>query len=135
MEAMATRDDVTVRIDTELRAKARDLGINLSRLLEEKLAAEIDRVQTVAKTLEGSEEIRLDLEDYIGKFTGKFIGEGHDVQAYLTDDERLILYQEDRSEYVVVEDLDDLDDWFPHDPDVIAQIRSALGEAPREIDI
>ena len=43
MEAMATRDDVTVRIDTKRRAKARDMGINLSRLLEDPLRDEILR--------------------------------------------------------------------------------------------
>ena len=40
---MATRDDVTVQIDAEFRAKARELEINMSRLLEDELRAEIER--------------------------------------------------------------------------------------------
>jgi post-segregation antitoxin (ccd killing protein) len=137
MEVMSIRDDVTVRIDTELRAKARELEINMSRLLEDELRTEIARREAVAETREGSEEIRLELEDsegrrYVGKFTGKFLGEGHGVEAYLADDERLIIYDTDKREFW--ENPDDLASWFPNDPGVYAEIMHALGEPP-EIEI
>ena len=140
---MATRDDVTVRIDTEMRAKARELEINLSRLLEEKLAEEIARREAVAQTLEGAAEIRLDLEDsdgrgYVGKFTGTFLGEGHDVTAYLTDDGRVIFHETDKERFTEV-DQDTVDSemvtgWFPHDFEVATEILYALGQTP-EIEI
>src|SRR4051794_18863477 len=125
MEAMATRDDATGRIDTELRANAREREINMSRLFVDALAAQTKRRETVAQTLEGSEEIRLTLEDdegrsYIGTFTGKFLGEGHGVEAYLADDERLIVYDQEKSQFF--ENPDDLAAWFPHDPGVYAEI-------------
>jgi hypothetical protein len=140
---MATRDDVTVRIDVELRAKAKELDVNMSRLLEDALREEIQRRETIAETLGGAEEIKLDLEDkegrpYVGRLTGKFLGEGHGAQAFLAEDERLIIYDEDKREFWTVpfggELQTTLDNWFPHDPDVVADVMHAFGETP-EIDI
>jgi post-segregation antitoxin (ccd killing protein) len=138
MMMMATRDDVTVRIDVELRAKAKELDINLSRLLEDALRDEVERRETIAQTLEGKQQIRLKLEDdegrpYVGKLTGTLLGEGHSVQAFLADDERLIVYEEDKGRYHEV-DPAELEDWFPHDPGVLAEVMHAIGETP-EIEL
>lgn len=133
---MATRDDVTVRIDTELRAKARELEINLSRLLEDALRDEVDRREArAARAADASEEIRLYLEDkdgrtYVGTFTGTELGEGHGVWAYLVDDERLIVYDADKRQYRELDDASELAAWFPHDPDVVIEVMHALGETP-----
>jgi Post-segregation antitoxin CcdA len=142
MELMATRDDVTVRIDTELRAKARELEINMSRLFEGALRDEVFRLETRAELIaaKGSEQIKLDLEDdedrpYVGTFTGKLLGENDDVSVYLADDNRLIVYDANRRDWHVLgERNDDLTDWFPHDPGVVAEVLHALGETP-EIEI
>jgi post-segregation antitoxin (ccd killing protein) len=136
---MPARDDVTVRLDVGLREKARELDINLSRLLEETLREEVERRETIAETLEGSEAIRLNLEDeegrrYVGKFTGKELGAGDDVVIYLADDERIIAYDLAKREYSVIDDLGDLENWLPRDPGVLAEVLHALGEAP-ELDI
>jgi hypothetical protein len=138
---MATRDDVTVRIDIELRAKAKELDINMSRLFEDALGDEIERREAIVRTLGSTEEIRLDLEDqdgrpYVGRFTGAFLGEGHRVQVFLHEDGRLIVYDEDkRQEWSVLEDPQKaLEDWFPHDPGVVAEAMHAIGETP-EIDL
>jgi post-segregation antitoxin (ccd killing protein) len=138
MEIMATRDDVTVRVDTELRAKARDLGINLSRLLEDTLRDEIERLEArTAAAADATEEIRIDLEDregrrYVGRFTGKLLGEARGTYAYLLDDERVIVYDVDRLQYW--ENPTPLEDWFPHDPEVYIEILHGLGEKP-EVDL
>jgi hypothetical protein len=110
MEAMATRDDVTVRIDTELRAKARELEINLSRLLEDELRAEVERRETLAVTLSEDVEVHeLELEDndgitYIGRLTGKLIASDDTNDVYLTDDERVIVHDTDAATFYVTDD-------------------------------
>ena len=140
METMATRDDVTVRIDTGLRAKARELDINMSRLFEDALGEEIERVGMRAwATSEAKYEIRLDLEDqegraYVGKFTGKLLGETDRVSVYLTDDSRLIVYDTEKLRHWDDVDVGDLQDWFPHDQGVYVDVMHALGEKP-EVDI
>lgn len=140
MEVMATRDDVTVRIDLELRAKARELDINLSRMLEDALRKEIERQETVAETLaEGSEKISLDLVDedgltYVGTFTGKLIGRADDAAVYLTEDERVILYDTRERNFEENPGNDLLAEWLGADPGVYAQVMRALGEEP-EIEI
>jgi post-segregation antitoxin (ccd killing protein) len=146
MSPPAARDDVTVRIDIELRAKAKELDINMSRLLEGALRDEIDRIETIAKTLEGAEEIKLDLEDndgrpYVGRLTGKFLGEGHGAQAFVTTDGRVIVYDSDCRTYFDATDQDAevglqaaLESVFPYDPDVISDVMHAIGETP-EIDL
>jgi Post-segregation antitoxin CcdA len=130
-----TRADVTVRLDTRLRARATELEINLSRLLEDGLRYEVERRQTIAKMLKDAGEIRLNLEDesgrpYIGRLRGRFLGEARGVEVYLADDERVIAYDGQRSSYTEVQDLSDLEGWFPHDPDVYADVMYALGETP-----
>src|SRR4051812_11353995 len=110
MEAMATRDDVTVRIDTELRAKARELEINLSRMLEDELRAEIERRETVAEWLSGGVEVHeLDLvgrdgDEYVGRFTGKLIVRDSVHDVYVTDDERVLLHNVDDADCYEVKD-------------------------------
>jgi post-segregation antitoxin CcdA len=129
----------------ELRAKAKEMYINLSRLLEGALREEIERRETVAQTLEGAEEIKLELEGeggyYIGRFTGKFIGEGHGVEAYLVDDGRVLVYDSDSRTYWDVTDQDveigtqeALESAFPYDPNVVSDVMRAIGETP-EIDL
>jgi hypothetical protein len=132
---MATRDDVTVRIDTELRDKARGLEINMSRLLEGALRDEIVRRETMAATLEDAQVYKLDLgEDGIGRLTGVLLGEARGIEVYLTDDERVIVYESEAQRYSEVDDYSDFEDWFSHDRDVYVQVMDALGETP-EFDI
>ena len=100
-----------------------------------------------AETLgrQGPREIRLDdLDDddgrpYVGTFTGTFLGEGRDVEAYLADDGRLIIHDVDRRSSTPASPRtrstqDVVTGWFPHDPDVAAEVLYALGLTP-EIEI
>jgi Post-segregation antitoxin CcdA len=137
MEVMATRDDVTVRIDTELRAKARELEINMSRLFEDALAAEIDRRETLAETLsQGIEVHEVELEDkdgvgYIGRITGKHIAE----DVYLTDDERVIVYRPDHLDYYVVNDPKEELNGLPREEYNAAMAALGLDPIPEVIDL
>jgi hypothetical protein len=134
---MGTRDDVTVRIDTELREKAREHEINLSRLLEGALREEVERLETIAQTLEGSQTIRLDLLDgdersYVGKFEGVEIAATDYLVVYLAADGRLIIYDSVNRQFYA--NPDNLAAWFPYDPGVLAEVLHAIGETP-EIEI
>lgn len=140
---MATRDDVTVRLDTELRAKAspEGLNINMSRLFEDALREEIRRLETIQETLsDGLEDVRLDLEDadgrgYVGRFRGKRLGETDHVEVFLAEDERLIVYDLDKRDWCdLAQSETSIYDWLPDDSGVLAEVLHALGETP-EIDI
>lgn len=134
MEAMATRDDVTVRIDTELRAWARELEINMSRLFEDALRAEIAQRRAIAETLsEGVTDHKLELVDregveYIGRFTGKLIAGDDDNDVYVTDDQRVLVHNRNSA------DVDEIDDpaeglqWLDRDEYLVAM--SKLGLEP-----
>ena len=134
------RQDVTLRIDRELRAQAREFQINMSRTLERALRGEISRVASRREILEsGSEEIRLDLEDdqgrsWIGRFSGKPLGSSGVFTVFLTDDERVIVYDEARLEHREIEDLGDLRSVFADDLDFYINLMHALSETP-EIDL
>jgi hypothetical protein len=110
------------------------------RLFEDKLRDEIERRELIAEMLEANKPIRLDLEDsegraYVGKFDGVLLGEARGVWVYLTDDERVIVYEEDKGKYSEMDDPEeDLADWFPHDQDVYLEVMHALGQTP-EIDL
>jgi post-segregation antitoxin (ccd killing protein) len=135
------RSDVTLRIDTGLRARARELDINISRFLEATLRDEVERreMRAAAAVAGESEDIRLDLVDsedrtYVGKFRGRLLGEAREVAVYLADDERVIVHDVDRRTYSEVDDLSELESWFPHDFDVYVDVMHALGETP-EVEI
>jgi post-segregation antitoxin CcdA len=110
IEMMATRDDVTVRIDTELREKARDLGINLSRLFEDTLRDVVAQHVARATTVSEPQIFEVALEDDEGTYTGRITGariasnDYKDIEVFLTNDERVILYHGDSMRFWAIED-------------------------------
>src|SRR5437763_224846 len=77
------------------RAKTAQPELNLSRLLRTAVAAEFERRDLMSAMLDDSQEIELELRDendvsLTGFFTGTEIAE----KIFLTDDERVIVYDE-----------------------------------------
>ena len=84
----------------------------------------------MAQTLNSPQTFELSLEGeskgYVGRVTGKCIAEGPDVQVFLTDDERVLVYDARRLSYWVVENPEEeLRDWL--DDDGYASALGALG--------
>ncbi len=101
--------DITIYLPNELGERAKREGINLSRMLRDELLGELQRRATVSQTLEQTQTYELKLETdegafYVGRVNGTVIGESGDVRVFLTDDERVILYDERESRYSVVQD-------------------------------
>ena len=122
--------DITIYLPDELGERAKREGINLSRMLRDELAVELQRRATMAQTLNSPHTFELSLEregeGYVGRVTGKRIAEGHYVEVFLTDDERVLLYDESRSDYWVIEDpAEELRDCL--DDDEYARALAALG--------
>lgn len=101
--------DITIYLPNELGERAKREGINLSRMLRDELLEELQRRATVSQTLEQTQTYELDLEDeegalYVGRVNGTVIGESGEVRVFLTDDERVILYDGGETRYWVVRD-------------------------------
>ena len=101
------------------------MDINLSRLLEDTLRDEIDRLEARAAAAAAgeSEAIRIDLEDeegrgYVGRFTGKLLGEAdlRGISVYLLADERVIVHDQENSGYWKIDDLAELRGLSPPPP-------------------
>jgi hypothetical protein len=89
--------DITVYLPDELGERAKRDEINLSRMLRDALTEEFERSDTMSKTLNKPETYELELDDdetgqYTGRITGKLIAEDDDVAVYLTERERVIVY-------------------------------------------
>ena len=125
--------DITVYLPDEIGASAKQAHLPLSRMLRDAVEAELDRRATLEFTLsDGIEEHEVELEEHTGVITGKFLGEFPNAeQVYVTDDERVLVYDEGRRS---VRELDDpakyLADWYEADPSTsedAATMARALG--------
>lgn len=103
--------DITIYLPDELGKRAKAEGINLSRTLRAALAHELPRRDAMTDTLKDIETYELGLLDheghpYSGRVTGKHIAsdESQYATVYLTDDGRVILYDERAQKHWVLED-------------------------------
>jgi len=130
--------DITVYLPDELGTRAKEADLPFSRMLRNAVEAELDRRAAVAQALaDGVEEHEVDLEDgTIGVITGKLLGETGSDQIYLTDDERLLIYDANREHVDEFEFPEsDLGEWLENasraDSEVIAAVMRELGFRPR----
>ena len=114
--------------------------LNLSRLLRDAVTTEL-RGETVRKTLAKPQVHKLDLENsngigYFGRITGAEIvyDERSKVTVYLTEDERVIVYDSKKLAYREIEDVSDLRDWL-RDDEAYFTAMDGLGEEPEPIDL
>jgi hypothetical protein len=82
----------------------------------------------------GTHELRVENSDgieYVGRITGTLIGQSRqgDVQFFLTAEERVVVYHEEKLTYQLLDDpVDELRNWLDEDEYVDAVV--ALGETP-----
>jgi hypothetical protein len=116
-----------------LTAKAREL--KLSRLLRSAVEAELARLDTINATLKGASQVELDLEDdngnrYVGVLRGVPVTTNDSsVEAYLTDDERVLVYEPERLRVTELAEIDDLAGYLSDD--VTVAVMAALGRKAR----
>lgn len=127
--------DVTVYLPDEIRQKAKDHGIVLSRFLRDALNTEFMRREATERALDGVKEVLLKLEDengrmYRGRITATRLCESEEPEVYLTADEAVIVYEPDKCRYSVVQDAEtELREWLREDTFYIAAM-NALGITP-----
>jgi hypothetical protein len=127
-----------VYLPDEISERAKAAELNLSGLLRGAVTDELDRRDAIANTLgDEVEEHEIELEECTGIITGKYLGQtSTDEQIYLSDDERVLVYDVDRQRIVELEDPEtELTDWLSNssrdDQEVIADAMRALGLRPR----
>ncbi len=91
------------------KAKNGGFALPLSRLLQRAVVEELERRRAVEQTLTALQTYELDLEDnegraYVGRITGRMIAETQDAQVFLTEDERVFVYDESGPRYWQSED-------------------------------
>jgi hypothetical protein len=103
--------NINVYLPDDLGKRAKEAGLPFSELLRGAVVAELERREAVASTLEETSEHELYLENkdgvsYIGRVTGTIIGRDRYGAGFvfLTDDERVLVYDENRSSYWISED-------------------------------
>lgn len=93
--------DVTVYLPDEIGKRAKDEGINLSRTLRTALEGELGRLEQMRRATGDSQvfEVRVAKNDdeFTGRITGSLIDRSGDSAVYLTDDERVVVYDEFRT--------------------------------------
>ena len=106
--------DITVYLPDELGRQAKDAELNLSGLLRAAVTEELERREAVSNTLENTKEHILTVSDeedrlYDARLVGQEIAydERLEQTVYVTDDERVILYDSERQKYWQVDDPKD----------------------------
>jgi hypothetical protein len=93
--------DVTVSLSPELRQRAKDEGINLSRTLRGALEHELNRIDAMNDALTDVQTYLVEMSAshaegtavYTGRITGKLIAGDAQLGIYLTSDKRVLGYQ------------------------------------------
>jgi len=104
--------DINIYLPDELGERAKqDPDVNLSRVLRDALIEHYERSEAMSKALSNVETHEVNLsadggEEYTGRITGARIdNEGSiPIEIYLTDDQRVIVYDGDPGRHWVLED-------------------------------
>ena len=123
--------DITVYLPNELGAKAKEAELPFSRLLRAAVEEELERRATMKLTLEDAGPYELRLEDqegrpYVGQFVGTFVVQDRDAHVYVTEDERVLLYDASKMQVHEMDDVqEELRNWL--DNDAYAEVGHTLG--------
>jgi hypothetical protein len=114
--------DVTLYLPDELggRAKAEFERGELSRLLQDAVRNELERRETVTKTLNDVQTYEVAVEDaegrtFLGRITGQLIAENDraEIEVFLTQDERVLVYDGARMKhYELTDPVEGLKNWL-----------------------
>ncbi len=135
--------DITCYLPDEVGQRAKAAELPFSQLLRAAVTEELYRRNAVAQTIEEAEVHQLDLQDndgrpYIGRLTGTRIGDAGgyngNITVFLADDERVIVYDDERLELHELTDPEsELRAWLPDFGNYLDAMHD-LGLTP-EIDI
>lgn len=127
--------NVNVYLPDELGKRAKAVGLPLSRLLQRSVQEELGKMESRAATLEGPQTFELALaidgHQVMGRLTGARIAgpTRKDIEVFLTEDERILLYDGAAERYFVVNDpVEQLRDAL--DEEAYFEAMDALGETP-----
>ncbi len=123
--------DITVYLPDEIGERAKAAKLNLSAMLRAAVTAELERMDAMAQTMESAAEITLDLEDSAGRpYKGRFVGREIAEDVYVTDDERVLFYDQREGRVHEIEDpVEGLRD-LCHTTEDYAEACEALGVVP-----
>jgi post-segregation antitoxin (ccd killing protein) len=131
--------DVLVSISDELRAWAREQGVNMSGTMRDALQAERDRRAAVDATLDkaGEHDVLViggewagDNGAYTARIHGTEIAGTTDVQVYLCEDGSLVVYHSASLTLHLNVDQEALESWLDGSPKQYMRAMRALGEEP-----
>jgi hypothetical protein len=121
--------NINVYLPDDLGKRAKAADVPFSQLLRDAVVEELERREAMSETLRDVETFELPLEDkdgkaYTGRITGTAIdGDDKDVEIFLTEDERVIWYDNSKLTYWILENPEkELEGW----PDALR----ALGYTP-----
>src|SRR4051812_13066820 len=105
---------VNAYLPDDLGKRAKEADLPYSQLLRDAVTSELERREAVSATLADTKEYLLDVRHpegylYTGRINGKLISQARDAEVYLTDDERLLLHDDEGRISEVT--LDDLEQW------------------------
>ena len=140
--------DVTVSLPDDMRQRAKQEGLNLSRTLRDGLDAEFRRIDAMNEALSSPQSYEVEMETeygfaYTGRITGVRIADiGHPKNSgiYLTTDKRVVVYWCDDKLFERLDDPEDpnalptaLRNWL-EDPEEYVQACQGLG-IPAVVDL
>jgi hypothetical protein len=102
--------DITVYLPDDIARRAKDTGVNLSRMLRDALNEQFEKEDRMAQTLGGAEDYILDLIDqktdrrYKGQFSGTQIATDGRWRIFLKESGDVIAYDSDELRYATIDD-------------------------------
>lgn len=100
--------DITVYLPDEIGTRAREQGLNLSRLLQDAVEIELAHRDAMATLLHAPQTYRLDADGTTHRLVGTKIVEDGDLAVFLTEDERIFLHDAGRLQLFEIDE-----DWDP----------------------
>ncbi len=120
--------DITIYLPDEIGRRAKKADLPLSRMLRDAVEEELRHRAAVEELSKGAKQYLLDVEDDHAAYTARLTGTLISEDVYLTDDERLFVYDAQKLQLVQVHNPEDLVDWL--DTENYVQAMTTLGLTP-----
>ena len=118
---------IAVYLPDAIGARAKAAELPLSRMLRDAVTSELERLDTMTKTLSDLKTFTLALENENGRaYTGRFQGAPIADNVYLLTDGRVLAYNENDASYAVLDDPEsEVEHWVSGD--ALIDAMDALG--------